>query len=148
MTLTFRNDAFEDAKVIRQRVFVEEQGYQNEFDDIDNYDEVVHITAYQAGELVGCARVFPSRLQDGFEAAPHTWIFGRLAVLPAQRGGGFGSALLAQAEAYARQAGATEMHLHAKVQAQPFYERAGYVAYGPIEFDEHVEHQWMKKSLA
>ena len=39
------------------------------------------------------------------------------------------------------------MHLHAQCNAQPFYQKCGYVAYGLIEFDEHVEHQWMSKSL-
>ncbi|MEY8562068.1 GNAT family N-acetyltransferase [Eggerthellaceae bacterium 3-80] len=147
MSLTFKTNSFEDAKTIRERVFMIEQGFQDEFDEIDNHDEVICITAYDQGELVGCARIFPSYVQDGFPNAPETWIFGRLAVLPEQRKSGYGSAILAEAERCVKEHGATEMHLHAQVQAQPFYERAGYIAYGPIEFDEHVEHQWMSKSL-
>lgn len=148
MTLTFKDNVFEDAALIRQRIFMDEQGFKNEFDAIDDAGEVIHLTAYHDGELIGCARIFPSRFQEGFPAEPRTWIFGRLAVLPEKRGGGFGSAILAQAEKLARDAGATELHLHAQVHAQPLYERAGYSAYGPVEFDEHVEHQWMKKALA
>ena len=78
---------------------------------------------------------------------PGRWIFGRLAVLPEQRGAGLGAALLAESERLAREAGATEMHLHAQCRVTPFYERTGYTQYGPIELDEHVEHIWMKKSL-
>ena len=46
-----------------------------------------------------------------------------------------------------REAGATEMHLHAQCRATPFYERRGYEQYGPVELDEHVEHIWMRKAL-
>ncbi|MFR4804764.1 MAG: hypothetical protein ACLT98_16490 [Eggerthellaceae bacterium] len=44
----------------------------------------------------------------------------------------------------AREAGATEMHLHAQCRVTPFYERMGYAQYGPVELDEHVEHIWME----
>ena len=74
-------------------------------------------------------------------------MFGRLAVLPEARGGGLGAALLAETERLAREAGATEMHLHAQCRATPFYERRGYEQYGPVELDEHVEHIWMRKAL-
>ena len=61
--------------------------------------------------------------------------------------GAFGAALLAESERLAREAGATEMHLHAQCRVTPFYERMGYAQYGPVELDEHVEHIWMEKLL-
>lgn len=148
MTLSFRSDVFADAAEIRRKVFMEEQGFQNEFDAVDEDPRTIHLTAYDEGELVGCARIFPSDMEPGLQTAPGRWVFGRLAVLPSQRGKGTGSRLLAEAERLAQEAGATEVHLHAQCSAQPLYLKAGYVAYGPIEYDEHVEHQWMEKRLA
>lgn len=147
MELTFRTDAFSEAAEIRRKVFMEEQGFQNEFDAVDEDGRTIHLSAYRDGQLIGCARVFPSDMEPGLEAAPGRWVFGRLAVLPQQRGGGVGSRILAEAEQLAADAGATEIHLHAQCSAQPLYVRAGYEAYGPIEYDEHVEHQWMAKRL-
>ena len=40
----------EDAFEIRRRVFMEEQGYTDEFDDID--DTCIHIVLYKEGEPV------------------------------------------------------------------------------------------------
>ncbi|HIW76134.1 MULTISPECIES: GNAT family N-acetyltransferase [Gordonibacter] len=144
MEIRFTQSNFDDARHVRTRVFMEEQGFENEFDDIDEDARTIHVTAYLDGALAGCARTFPD-----FERPeePGRWIFGRLAVLPEQRGAGLGAALLAESERLAREAGATEMHLHAQCRVTPFYERTGYTQYGPIELDEHVEHIWMKKSL-
>lgn len=147
MSLTFRTDAYSDAQAVRRAVFMEEQGYENEFDEVDERPETLHVTAYRDGELAGCARVFPD---DGTDTNRHSgsgWVFGRLAVLPDAREGGLGSAILAESERLAREAGAADLHLHAQCRVQGFYERAGYEAYGPIEYDEGVEHQWMGKEL-
>lgn len=148
MGFTFRTGFFPDAAEIRRKVFMEEQGFQNEFDAVDEDVRTIHVTAYEGDAVVGCARVFPSDLEPGLATEPARWVFGRLAVLPTHRGKGLGSQILSQAEQLAAEAGATELHLHAQCSAQPLYLRAGYVAYGPIEFDEHVEHRWMEKRLS
>lgn len=129
----------EDAFKIRTLVFIEEQGFDDEFDDIDDY--ATHITLYQGDTLIGCSRIFPS------EEEPKHYIFGRLAVIPEERKKGLGNLLLEESERQAIKQGAREMRLHAQCRAQGFYEQAGYTAYGPIEFEEHVEHIWMKKEL-
>ena len=149
MEITFGQgaEAFEDAAAVRTRVFMEEQGFKNEFGPEDEASEMIHVTLYGDGVLLGCARVFPATLEPVLDDAPGRWVFGRLAVLPEARKGGLGSLLLAESERIAREAGATEMHLHAQCSAQPFYAKAGYAAYGPVELDEHVEHQWMAKAL-
>ncbi|MEG0302830.1 MAG: GNAT family N-acetyltransferase [Gordonibacter sp.] len=144
MDLTFEQGNFDDARLVRTRVFMEEQGFQDEFDDIDKNPSTVHVTLYADGQLAGCARTFPDPDRPG---EPTRWVFGRLAVLPAMRKSGFGGLLLAESERLARAAGATEMHLHAQCSVMPFYERAGYVSYGAVELDEHVEHIWMHKAL-
>ena len=76
----------EDAFEIRRRVFMEEQGYTDEFDDID--DTCIHIVLYKDGEPAGCARTFPE------PAGSMRWAVGRVAVLPEKREGGFGRSRL------------------------------------------------------
>lgn len=144
MDLRFGHGNFEDARIVRTRVFMEEQGFQDEFDTVDDDPRTIHVTLYVDGALVGCARVFPD---PDHPHQPGRWVFGRLAVLPEARHGGFGAKLLAESERLAREAGAAEVHLHAQCRVTPFYERAGYEQYGPVELDEHVEHIWMKKAL-
>ena len=48
-----------DAMLVRQEVFVEEQGFHDEFDDIDEIAD--HYLLYVDGEIAGCCRVFPSK---------------------------------------------------------------------------------------
>lgn len=144
MELSFEHGNFDDARIVRTRVFMDEQGFQDEFDDIDELPTTIHVTLYAEGTLAGCARTFPD---PDHTDEPGRWVFGRLAVLPEQRSGGFGAALLTESERLARAAGAVEIHLHAQCRVTSFYERAGYVQYGPIELDEHVEHIWMRKVL-
>lgn len=147
MAITFQTNNYPDAQKVRKSVFMDEQGFKDEFDDIDTDDRMIHITAYVDGKLAGCARTFPAELDAHCENAPGRWVFGRLAVLPEMRMLGLGSKILSECEQIAKSSGATEMHLHAQCNAQHFYEKNGYSSYGPIELDEHVEHQWMKKDI-
>ena len=50
-------DNEQDYRYVRIEVFMKEQGFQNEFDEIDA--TAVHITVYVDGTLAGCARCFP-----------------------------------------------------------------------------------------
>lgn len=143
MTMRFEQGNFGDAQIVRTRVFMEEQGFQDEFDQLDQNPDTIHVTLYIHDTLVGCSRTFP----DPKPTCEGRWIFGRLAVLPEARKEGCGAALLAESERLARLAGATEMHLHAQCRVAAFYEHAGYEQYGSVELDEHVEHIWMKKLL-
>ena len=51
-----------DAGLIRQAVFVEEQGFVNEFDDIDGY--ATHIVIYDEGIPAATGRVFTKECND------------------------------------------------------------------------------------
>lgn len=144
MEVRFEQGNFADARIVRTRVFMEEQGFQDEFDATDDDPRTIHVTLYEDDALVGCARIFPD---PDHTDEPGRWVFGRLAVLPEARHGGYGGKLLAESERLARAAGATEVHLHAQCYVTPFYERTGYERYGAVELDEHVEHIWMKKTL-
>ena len=87
----FEQGNFADARIVRTRVFMEEQGFANEFDSLDEHPATLHVTLYDAeGALAGCARTFPDPEHPD---EPGRWVFGRLAVLPEARGGGLGAAL-------------------------------------------------------
>ena len=148
MEYTIEMGSFDDAKLIRDEVYVKELGFRFEFEPKDQDPRVQHLVAYVDGKPVGCARVFPVELEKKLPGDDsHIWVFGRLAVLPEYRNNGIGTALLEKAEEYAKSQGATEMHLHAQPKVQAFFAKRGYEAYGPLKYDEKIVHQWMKKEL-
>lgn len=48
-----------EAKQIRQSVFCDEQGFQNEFDDLDSV--VYHMVLFDGEAPIGCARFFQEK---------------------------------------------------------------------------------------
>ena len=57
MELRFEHGNFDDARIVRTRVFMEEQGFQDEFDDIDDDPRTIHVTLYDANALVGLSLI-------------------------------------------------------------------------------------------
>lgn len=128
----------EEAHFIRQTVFVEEQGFREEFDTIDN--TAVHAVGFADGAPIAAGRIFPAE-ENG------AYYLGRLAVLKKFRKGGTGSAMIAFLENEAAKHGASKIILHAQIQAQPFYEKNGYIAEGEPFLDETTPHITMVKKL-
>ncbi len=129
----------EASKAIREEVFVTEQGFQEEFDTVDN--RAVHFVAYDAsGSPMGTCRIFT-------EASDSIYYLGRLAVIKEYRAMKIGSALLAAAESAARSRGADYIFLHSQQRAMQFYKKCGYEEFGEIELEEGYPHIWMKKRL-
>lgn len=126
------------AKAIRQKVFVEEQGFAEEFDAQDG--AAAHILLFDGETPCAVCRVFAGD-------APGEMHIGRVAVLKEARGCGAGSAVMRAAEAYAVEKGAVRAVLSAQVQAKPFYEKCGYTAVGAIYPDQGCPHTDMYKQL-
>lgn len=138
--ITYRTQHHEhDWHMIREEVFIKEQGFQHEFDEIDA--SAVHLVIYHNDQPVGCGRIYPDAQTDG------TWHLGRLAVLSPYRKDGYGKRILQALELEAKTRGATKIVLSAQIQAKPFYEKCGYTGFGEQYLDEHVAHQDMRKSL-
>lgn len=68
MDIQLKTGCFEDAALVRRAVFMDEQGYENEFDAIDEAPSCIHVTLYVDGELAGCSRVFPEELERAADA--------------------------------------------------------------------------------
>lgn len=136
MKFVFYKELVEDAKMIRQKVFVEEQGFENEFDDIDN--NCLHLVAYQDDEAIGCARMY----SDGQDM-----ILGRIAVLKEHRALHIGSDIVHVLETKAKELNYQTVCLSAQVRAKSFYEKNGYMTFGQEYLDEYCPHVHMKKEL-
>ena len=124
---------------VRIEVFVKEQGFRDEFDDID--DIAMHFVAFDDTECpIGTCRVFVS--DDA-----QVYLLGRLAVVKEYRTKGLGSQIVEAAEDYVRSVGGKEIRLHAQCRVAGFYEKIGYTSYGEIEEEEGCPHIWMKKEV-
>ena len=158
MDIQLKTGCFDDAALVRRVVFMDEQGYENEFDAIDEDPNCIHVTLYVDGELAGCSRVFPEELErvadaeapvlpacdmDEGVAAGETYIMGRVAVLPAMRRRGLASAIVETSASCARDAGAKLIKLHAQEYVLPLYVKAGYTQIAPVDYeDEGQPHVW------
>ena len=129
----------EDAHKIRVKVFIEEQGFENEFDSIDA--EAVHILMKNDdGIPVATCRIF-------WDNKINSHILGRLAVLKEFRGMGIGSEVVNAALDYVKSANGKSLMLHSQCRAADFYEKLGFASFGEVELDEGCPHIWMKKEI-
>lgn len=126
----------DDAKRIREAVFMQEQGFKNEFDDIDGI--AVHLVGFENGEAAATCRIF---------AENGEYILGRVAVMKELRGRGFGSEIITQAEKEVIKRGGKSLSAHSQCRIREFYESLGYECFGEIDYDEYCPHIWMKKQL-
>ena len=101
------------AALLREEIFVQEQGFSNEFDEIDPI--AFHLVILEQGEPVATGRTYPSP-EDA-----DCFILGRIAVRRAMRGQHWGAQVVRQLEDICRQQGAERCHLSAQLQAQGFY---------------------------
>ena len=128
----------EDAVTIRREVFVEEQGFVEEFDEIDPI--AAHIVAYDGNKPIGTCRVF-------YDNDRKSYVLGRLAIRKKYRGQEIGSLLIKEAEKKVVLNGGTRIILHSQCAAAGFYAKNGYREFGEIDDDEGCPHIWMKKDL-
>ena len=140
MQVKIYNSLPDDARSIREAVFMDEQGFQLEFDDVDDW--ATHLVLYHDnGRAIATCRVFRGEEKGSF-------ILGRLAIVRAYRGRHLGTRMLQEAESFVRHAGGSAILLHAQCRATDFYAKSGYSAYGNIEDEEGCPHVWMHKELA
>lgn len=128
----------ENAKLIRETVFVKEQGFKEEFDIVDL--TATHIVIYNDGKPAAVGRYFN-------ECNSPTYHIGRVAVMKEYRGLGYGKDIMDIAEKHIKAEGGEKIEVSAQLQAKPFYEKCGYTAVGDIYYDEHCKHILMFKNI-
>lgn len=127
------------AKQIRTHVFIEEQGFKDEFDDIDPVAH--HLVIFKGEKPLATGRVFPKG--DGSD----TYIIGRIAVEKDSRKLQLGRLLMEQLEKIAKDMGGKSIYLSAQMQAKGFYEKVGYQDVGEMHYEEFCPHIGMEKKL-
>ncbi|HLV82737.1 MAG TPA: GNAT family N-acetyltransferase [Devosia sp.] len=128
---TLCNAAF----ALRREVFVWEQKVpEAEEHDADDLT-ATHFVAIAAGEVVGTLRLL--------DRPEHVKI-GRVAVRQAFRGQGIAKAMIHAAMAHARAAGRDRFYLTAQSDKLDFYQRLGFVAFGPEFQDGGMPHRAMR----
>lgn len=127
----------DEARLIRQEVFMDEQGFKNEFDDTDKC--CVHLVLYADG--------FPAATGRLYKTGEKVYALGRIAVRKQLRGTGLGAEAMALLEEKAKELGAEKTAVSAQCRAKGFYERLGYKASGEVYLDEFCEHIHMEKIL-
>lgn len=118
----------QDAKLIREQVFIQEQGIspEDEWDDLDA--TVLHFMVYDSDQSIATARLL---------SQPSV---GRVAVLVPYRKRGIGKILMQHIIEYARQQELPYLKLSAQTYVTAFYEALGFVVQGEEYLDCDIPH--------
>ena len=126
-----------ELRVIRKKVFVEEQQVPEELEWDDEDERSYHVLLFAPdGTPIGTGRL----LRDGR--------IGRMAVLKEWRGRGAGSALMVFLLSLARRMGIDEVTLHAQTHAAGFYAKHGFRAEGEAFMEAGIPHVLMSRTMS
>ncbi len=128
-------DEHESLKMIRQKVFIEEQKVtsQLEWDGMD--EEAIHFLAFKNEKAIGCARAFVIK---------NHMQLGRMAVLKAYRGESVGTALIEKVITTAKLNQLSAIYISAQCHAIDFYKKFGFEVTSDIYLDAEIQHRDMK----
>ena len=140
LTYTYYNKLNEDIIKLRTSIFIDEQGFTNEFDAIDNNAKFVCI--YKDEKAIGTGRLY--KIDD------NTFQIGRIAINKEYRNKGYGSIILMLLETkilslFENESKSISILLSAQEQAKDFYFKNGYIDMKENHYDEHVLHLMMRK---
>ena len=133
-----------DAFLIREEVFVNEQGFALDIEK-DVFDATsVHAVAYnRLGKPLATGRLLPSKVIDSVKSSK----IGRMAVHRVMRGSNLGKDIMAALLKAAHARGDTEVVLHSQCSAQNFYIKQGFTVRGEPFDEEGMQHIEMVKRL-
>lgn len=127
-------------RVIRQAVFVDEQGLfeDTDADALDKAETTVHCLGYVGRVAAGAVRLYP------LDAAAGLWQGDRLAVLPNYRSWRLGAPLVRFAVQTAAERAGTSMIAHVQLNNVRFFRHLGWSCDGDVETYVGVAHQPMR----
>ena len=129
----------ETVRLLRTRVFVEEQGVLPSL-EMDEFDDIaIHAVAYKCGAIVGTGRLILDTRTDAR--------IGRMAIEASYRRTGIGSAVLSFLENQARTKGIKRISLHAQYYVKTFYSNHGYCQCGDTFTEAGILHVEMTKYI-
>jgi predicted GNAT family N-acyltransferase len=114
-------------------------GLQFDPGELDQEQENILMAAYEEDQMLGCCMLV--------EEAPDTVRLRQMAVINDLQGKGIGKALMSFAENVARDRGYKKITMHARANAQGFYEKMGYRKKGEVFEEITIPHFVMEKAL-
>jgi len=128
-------DAENDLRIIRTKVFIEEQQVAPDFewDEIDA--TAVHLLAILENVPIACLRIIKHQK------------IGRMAVLKDYRAMGLGTVLLLEAIKICKKQGTKNIYLTAQTHAIGFYKRVGFKEISAVYQDANIPHVDMQLIL-
>lgn len=126
----------DDIIKIRTAVFIEEQGFKNEFDETDKTCN--HIVLYIDSKPAATCRYFKEK---------EIYHIGRVAVLKEFRAHHLGSKIMKIAQDEILKDGGKVIEVSAQVRVKDFYKKLGYKQVGEVYLDEYCEHIRMVKRM-
>ena len=134
----------EDAFVIREAVFVNEQGFALEIERDAEDATSVHAVAYnRTGQALATGRLLQTQVVNGQKSSK----LGRMAVNRVMRGSNIGRDIMAGLVNTAKARGDHEIVLHSQCSAENFYVKQGFTARGAPFDEEGMQHIEMVKTL-
>ena len=128
-----------EAKEIRLSVFVKEQGFNEEFDEID--DIAYHFVLYKKDMAIATARVF-------YYEEDRYYKLGRFAVVEKYRYQGLGLYLYQKVEEFLlKEKGHVTIGLSSQQRAIEFYKKCGFKEEGEMYLEEGYPHLHMSKTI-
>lgn len=121
---------------IRTAIFVKEQGFKDEFDEVDK--NCSHIVLYDNNKPIATCRYFSQN---------EIYHIGRVAIVKEYRGKHLGNKIMQIAELEIKKEGGKKIEVSAQVRVKEFYRKLGYKEVGKIYYDEYCEHITMTKEI-
>jgi predicted GNAT family N-acyltransferase len=129
------DDAQSALRLIRQKVFIDEQQVPEELEWDTDDKTAIHFLGKEGNRPVACARI----LKDGK--------LGRLAVLKDYRKHGWGGRILRAAEQYLKAEKKNKLYLNGQANSYYFYFKNGYRPSEEMFWDANIPHIRMQKIL-
>jgi predicted GNAT family N-acyltransferase len=129
------HEVADQARLIREAVFIQEQGVPIAMEWDEHDPTASHALAFHRKQCVGTGRLIDIDQS-------HCQI-GRMSVLKSYRRQGIGGQLFCALLAHGKERGFTGFHLHAQLAALPFYQKWGFVAEGEIYLEAGLPHRNM-----
>jgi predicted GNAT family N-acyltransferase len=121
-----------EIRLVREKVFIIEQGIEDHLVDDGKDETCFHVIARdRRGKAIGTGRLSP------------TGHIGRISVTISYRGQGIGNQILNVLMDIARENHMREVHLNSQTHALGFYEKAGFKEDGPVFMEAGIPHKRM-----
>ncbi len=131
-------DNLEEVRIIREKVFIKEQGVppELEFDGSDKY--AMSILVKEDSTPVATGRII--LIDDNYT-------LGRICVLKEHRQKKYGNVVMTELMKKAKELGAESVHVHAQLQVKDFYRKLGFEEYGKEYKEAGIKHISMMKRI-